>query len=254
MEKKINILLTNDDGIFYEGIIALYQALIKEENFNVFVLAPEFEQSGTSHRITLAKPLQLKEVDKYGIKGKSVNGSPADCIKLALHNIHKDEIDIVVSGINKGSNNGISVHYSGTVAAIVEAGFFKVAGIAISLYDFEDKKYEAAAEFLKDFLLTYGEDIIARKSLLNINIPNEVDYQKLPQFCKLGLGNYCGEYDFFRHLGRNFYWTSGPVKDIAKGRNDDDNYILQNEITITPLTIDLTDLEELKYWQNLNLN
>jgi len=224
-KKKFNILLTNDDGIFFEGLTALYNAL--KEDYNIFVVAPEQEQSGSSHKITISHPLKPKKINKFGIKGIKVDGTTTDCVKIALQNFHKDKIDLVLSGINKGSNNGISIHYSGTVSAVIEGAFYKVPGIAVSLFNYEDKKFDEAAHYLKGFLKENIAAIIERKSLLNINIPENVDFNR-----------------------NHYYWCGGPEKNVDLTREDDDRFILENEITITPLKVDLTDYEEMKFWQN----
>lgn len=247
-KKKLNILLTNDDGIFFEGLTALYNAF--KEDYNIFVVAPEQEQSGSSHKITISHPLKPKKINKFGIKGIKVDGTTADCVKIALQNFYKDKIDLVLSGINKGSNNGISIHYSGTVSAVIEGAFYKVPGIAVSLFNYEDKKFEEAAHYLKGFLKENIASIIERKSLLNINIPENADFNRPPKFCRMGLGNFNVDYVKYEYLGNHYYWCGGPEKNVDLTREDDDRFILENEITITPLKIDLTDYEEMKFWLN----
>ncbi|MBN1969426.1 MAG: 5'/3'-nucleotidase SurE [Candidatus Delongbacteria bacterium] len=244
---KYNILLTNDDGFDAKGIIELHDKL--KNDYNVYVLAPESEQSGFSHKITLDRPILLRNFHIGDYKGYKLNGTPCDCTKLALHNIYADKIDLVVSGINRGSNNGISVHYSGTVAAVKEAAFHNVPGVAISLYSYFDEKFDEAAIFLKRYLDQNIETIIKRKSTLNINIPERVDYNKDPVYCKLGLGNFTSPYLNFKHERRNFFFAGGPEKDIDLNDDNDDKNITDDRITITPLTIDMTNFEELKFWK-----
>ena len=245
---KLNILLTNDDGIFFEGIKELYYAL--REEFNIFVVAPSEEHSGTSHKITIHQPLLTNEVTEDDMKGISVNGTPVDCVKLALQNLYNGKIDLIVSGINKGSNNGISVHYSGTVAAIIEGAFFNIPGIAVSLFSYQDKKFKEAAQFIKQFIKENYEFMKENNSVLNINIPFESDFSKKPKYCRQGLGNFFQLYAEHNHLGKNYYFAGGPEKELDHDRDDDDRYILENEITITPLKIDLTDYDNLKLWRD----
>ncbi|MBN2790147.1 MAG: 5'/3'-nucleotidase SurE [Candidatus Delongbacteria bacterium] len=244
---KLNILLTNDDGIFFDGIKELYYAL--KDEFNIFIVAPSEEHSGTSHKITINQPLLIHKVADKDLKGISVNGTPVDCVKLALQNLYNGKIDLVVSGINKGSNNGISVHYSGTVAAIIEGAFFNIPGIAVSLYSYQDNKFKDAAVFVKDFIKKNFEFMKENSSILNINIPTEPDYSKPPIYCRQGLGNFFQLYAEHNHLGKNYFFAGGPEKELDYERDDDDRYILENEITITPLKIDLTDYEDLKKWR-----
>ncbi|NNE00403.1 MAG: 5'/3'-nucleotidase SurE, partial [Pirellulaceae bacterium] len=132
----MRILLCNDDGIFAPGLIALEQQL--RHLGEVFVVAPATEQSGVGHSITFLTPLTCKSIHREGRHwGWAVNGSPADCVKLAIGELFKDNpIDLVVSGINSGLNAGINVLYSGTVAAAIEGAFFGVTSVAVSLeYD-----------------------------------------------------------------------------------------------------------------------
>ena len=244
---KLNVLLTNDDGIFFEGIKELFFSL--KDEFNVFVVAPAEEHSGTSHKITIHQPLLTNKVTKDGMEGISVNGTPVDCVKLALQNLYNGKIDLIISGINKGSNNGISVHYSGTVAAIIEGAFFNIPGIAVSLYSYQDKKFKEAAQFIKQFIKNNYEFMKENSSVLNINIPSEPDFSKEPKFCRQGLGNFFQLYAEHNHLGKNYYFAGGPEKELDHERDDDDRYILENEVTITPLKIDLTDYDNLEKWK-----
>ncbi len=246
--RKFKILLTNDDGYTAEGIRALYKVL--KDEYDIYLVAPETEQSGFSHKITLKIPLHLQKISKSGCEGFKLNGTPTDCVKLALQNLYKGEIDLVLSGINRGSNNGISVHYSGTVAAIVEGKFYGKAGVAVSLFSYTDEKFDTAAEFIKKFLDKHIETIVERGSLLNINIPDLESYSfDNISYCNQGLCNFNGDYRFIEHLGRQFYWADGPEKEVDPKRFDDDSEILKNRITITPLKVDLTDYEELEYWK-----
>lgn len=252
MKKEITILLTNDDGFYADGILALYQEL--QKNYRVLMVAPESEQSGFSHKLTLKTPLHLTKVNKPDVTGMIINGTPVDCVKLALLNLYPDEIDLVISGINRGSNNGISVHYSGTVAAVIESAFYGIPGLAVSLFDYTDNKFKAAAEFIALFVKDNLETLMIKKSVLNINIPLSVDYNQKPVFCRMGKAVFSENYLNYNHLGRDFFWAGGPDKNVDKQGNDDDRYILENMITITPLQFDFTDYEELKYWQNASKN
>lgn len=252
MKKQITILLTNDDGFYADGILALYNEL--KDNYRVLMVAPESEKSGFSHKLTLKTPLHLSKINKPEATGVIINGTPVDCVKLALLNLYQNQIDLVISGINRGSNNGISVHYSGTVAAVIESAFYKIPGLAVSLYDYTDNKFNEAAKFINNFLKEHLNTIILKKSVLNINIPLEVDYTKKPVFCRMGQAVFSENYHNYNHLGRDFYWAGGPDKNIDTHGDDDDRFVLENMITVTPLQFDLTDYDGLKYWQNKNPN
>ncbi len=128
----MQILLTNDDGIFAPGLAALYKELVKMGD--VTVVAPADSRSGASHSITFSRPLVCNKVDINGqFTGFSIQGSPADCVKLAVMQLHEGPIDLLVAGINNGANAGINVYYSGTVAAAMEGAFLKIPAVAMSL-------------------------------------------------------------------------------------------------------------------------
>ncbi len=132
MEQKLNVLLTNDDGFYADGIRLLYEELIK--NFSVTVVAPEHEKSGVGHAFTFNNPLHYtKSLESDPIKGYIVNGSPADCVKFAISYLLPQKPDIVISGINNGENSGLSAFYSGTVAAAREGAFWNIPSFAFSV-------------------------------------------------------------------------------------------------------------------------
>ncbi len=147
----MNILLTNDDGVFAPGIAALYKELVKFGN--VTVVAPADSQSGASHSITFAEPLVCQPVELVGLfEGYSVCGSPADCVKLAYLQLHEGPIDLVVAGMNEGANVGISVYYSGTVAAAMEGAFLRIPSVAMSLAAEKDMDFQLGAKYCVDVL------------------------------------------------------------------------------------------------------
>jgi len=164
----MQILLTNDDGIFAPGLAAIYKELIKFGG--VTVVAPAESRSGTGHSVTLKKPLVCNKVDINGqFTGFSVQGSPADCVKLACMQLHDGPIDLLVAGINNGANAGINVYYSGTVAAAMEAVFLKIPAVALSLVAEEHMDFEKAADYCAKIL----KKLMPVKSgeVININIP-----------------------------------------------------------------------------------
>ncbi len=164
----MNILLTNDDGIFAPGLAAIYKELVKLGD--VTVVAPADSRSGTSHSVTFYGPLVCNKVDINGqFTGFSVQGSPADCVKLACMQICKQPIDLLVAGINNGANAGINIYYSGTVAAAMEGAFLKVPAVATSLVVDEKMDYEKAAEYCAKII----KKLLPLESgyVVNINIP-----------------------------------------------------------------------------------
>src|SRR4051794_30838544 len=169
----MRILLTNDDGIYAPGLRALRLELLKLGS--VTVVAPATEQSAAGHSVTLLNPLLVSEVfedDGKTFVGWAVEGRPADCMKLALLELLPDPPDVIVSGMNAGSNAGINVLYSGTVAAAIEAAFYRFTAIAVSLeYDKKIYDFPTAARYARQVV----EQILAKKpaagSLFNVNIP-----------------------------------------------------------------------------------
>jgi len=164
----MQILLTNDDGIFAPGLAAIYKELVKMGD--VAVVAPADSRSGASHSITYSRPLVCNKVDINGqFTGYSVQGSPADCVKLAVMQLHKGPIDLLVAGINNGANVGINVYYSGTVAAAMEGALLKIPAVAMSLASEEDMDFDKAAKYcvkiLKKLMPIDSGDVI------NINVP-----------------------------------------------------------------------------------
>ena len=164
----MQILLTNDDGIFAPGLAAIYKELVKLGD--VTVVAPADSRSGTSHSITVTQPLVCNKVDINGqFTGFSVQGSPADCVKLAVMQLHQGPIDLLVAGINNGANAGINVYYSGTVAAAIEGAFLKIPAVSMSLAAEEQMNFEKAARYCAKIL----KKLMPLKSgeVVNINIP-----------------------------------------------------------------------------------
>lgn len=165
----MHILLTNDDGIFAPGLAAIYKELVKIGD--VTVVAPAGSKSGASHSVTCNGPLVCNKVDINGqFTGYSIQGSPADCVKLACMELCKENpIDLVISGINNGANAGINIYYSGTVAAAMEGTFLKVPAVATSLVVDEKMDYEKAAEYCVKII----KKLLPIESgyVVNINIP-----------------------------------------------------------------------------------
>ncbi len=164
----MKILLTNDDGIFAPGLAAIYKELVRVGD--VMVVAPASSQSGASHSITYKEPLVCNKVDINGLfTGFSVQGSPADCVKLACMQLCEGPIDLLVAGINNGANAGINIYYSGTVAAAMEGAFLKIPAVAMSLASEEKMDFESAAEYCTKIL----EELMPLNSgeVINVNIP-----------------------------------------------------------------------------------
>ena len=233
----MHILLTNDDGIFAPGLAATYKHLIRIAE--VSVVAPAQPQSGASHSISLT-PLTCDKVDITGkFSGYSVEGSPVDCVKLAVTKLIAKPIDLVISGINHGANTGVHVHYSGTVGAAMEAAFCGIPAIALSAAFEPDLDLEKAAEYGVRVI----EQLIPLKSptVINVNIP--MLSKAKPKGVKIvphSVNSYEEAYmQSDDESGQIIYqYTSGRHRDKT---TTDTTAVLEGYITLTALHFDMTD-------------
>jgi len=247
------ILITNDDGIYAEGLIALKTAL--DPLGDTHVVAPDRPRSACGHSITLHKPLRLNKVRlSDGSHGFSTNGTPSDCVLLAVLDVMKDGIDLVVSGINRGPNVGCDLTYSGTVSAAMEAVIMGIPAVAISVAsDAEDVSFVYAAEFsahLARIILDHG---LPPDTLLNVNVPN-VPASRIRgiEITRQGRRRYSGRIEKRTDPGgRAYYWLGGDtaLDDLEEGT--DVKAIADDKVSVTPVHLDLTGypaLEDLRTW------
>jgi len=250
----MHILLTNDDGVFAPGLRALHKELMCLGD--VTVVAPALEQSGVAHTVTLLTPLVVKQVDEEdgSTLGWMVEGSPADSVKLAICELMARPPDLIISGINSGSNAGINVLYSGTVAAAIEGSFFKITSIAVSLELSEHFDFPYAAKQA----IRVIEKILAHKplngSLFNVNLPaHSRGEPKGVRVVPMGLGRY-GE-GFERRQdprGRTYYWLTYNPPHHLRGPETDVSSLCEGYITVTPLHFDLTRhdlIDDISRWK-----
>lgn len=224
---------------------------------DVTVAAPLTEQSGVGHSITYLKPLMAREVfdDDGRLRGWAVEGSPADCVKLAICALLTDRPDLVVSGVNHGMNAGINVLYSGTVAAAIEGAFFGITSVAVSLEYHEAARFDIAAELAANVI----EQLLARKEatnqLYNLNVPTAaLDNPAEVRVVPMAVAPW-GE-DFQQRLdprGRPYYWANGLQPEPPIHEETDLSALRQGHITLTPLNFDLTDRAKLSEMQHWNL-
>lgn len=244
----MRILLSNDDGIFAPGLIALEQQL--RHLGEVFVVAPATEQSGVGHSITYLTPLTCKSIHRDGRHwGWAVNGSPADCVKLAIGELFKDNpIDLVVSGINSGLNAGINVLYSGTVAAAIEGAFFGVTSVAVSLEYDEDADYQTAAVIARNVVGGIVDQPQSNGRLFNLNIPTAAtDSPKDLKVVPMGLAQYGRTYEKRTDPnGRSYYWALWSEPNQPAPAEADVTALRQGNVTLTPLHFNLTELDLLE--------
>jgi len=238
------ILITNDDGIYAPGIAALREAMA--ELGTLFLIAPAHEQSAVGHAITLSEPLRVQEVHKDGrLFGHSVNGAPADCVKLAMFSLLDRKPDLVVSGVNLGENSGINALYSGTVAAAVEGAICGVPSIAVSLDVADIPDFENASRIARRI----ARQVLAREGqeqlVLNVNIPalpaDKIRGIKTTRQCLTGY-----EERYERRAdprGGTYYWLYGEVT-ISSDQADTDVAALRaGYVSVTPLQYDMTDYD-----------
>lgn len=238
----INILVSNDDGVNAPGIIALTDAL--KTFAKVLTVAPDRNCSGASNSLTLTNPLRINNLDNGYI---SVNGTPTDCVHLAIRQLCHLEPDIVVSGINAGANMGDDTLYSGTIAAAMEGRFLGLPAIAISLAGKKLLHYDSAAEYavrIVKSLLTYP---IESNQILNVNVPDlPLDQIKGIKVTRLGARHKAeGMVKTTDPAGKDIYWL-GPVGvEQDAGEGTDFGAIAAGFVSITPLTVDLTAYNQL---------
>jgi len=244
----LNILVTNDDGIQSEGLILLADAL--ESMGNVFVAAPDRERSAAGHSLSLHHPLRVDEVSKNRF---SIDGTPTDCVNLAVNGLLDVRPDIVVSGVNKGANMGDDITYSGTVSAAMEGTLLGIPSIAMSLTTKSDFIFETAVDVALKVARRVIEKGLPKDTLLNVNVPNitmdEVKGWKITRQGKRIYGDAVVEKVDPR--GRKYFWIGGDSLGFEHIEDSDFQAVSENYISLTPLHLDLTNyssMEELKPW------
>ncbi len=250
----MNILLTNDDGIYSEGIRVLFESLKKTGK--ITVVAPDSERSAVGHAITLSDPLRVKPVTRNNrFFGYSTTGTPADCVKLAIRAILKEKPDIVISGINLGPNVGYSILYSGTVSGATEGAILGIPSFAISLGTFENPDYSFAASFAKKMVkIIMNNNTLPQGTLLNINVPavnkKKIKGVKIVKQSKTAIKERFDKREDPRK--RTYYWLTGEVIESDGREGADIEALSSNYISITPIHCDMTNysfIENMKRWK-----
>lgn len=244
------ILLSNDDGVYSDGIQILANKFKKFGR--IIVVAPDREQSASSHSLTLHRPLRISKLKKNTY---AVSGTPTDCITLGVYEILKKKPDLIVSGINRGGNLGDDVHYSGTVSAAMEGAMMGVPAIAVSLVTRdENPRFNVAANFTNKLVQKVLKKGLPQGVVLNVNVPN-VPREKLKGYAYTTLGkrNY-GDIivEKIDPRGKSYYWIGGDEAGFEDIEGSDCNAILDRKISITPLTVRITHhpfLEKIRDWK-----
>ncbi|MCI0469873.1 MAG: 5'/3'-nucleotidase SurE [Nitrospirae bacterium] len=243
MQKPL-ILVTNDDGIHSHGITALFNAM--KEVGTAYIVAPDRERSAVGHALTLHRPLRVEELSENVF---SVNGTPTDCVALAVNKLLPRKPDLVASGINKGANLGDDITYSGTVSAAIEGTILNVPSFAISLVGEKPFRFETASEFAIIVAKYILNKSLHYDTLLNVNVPNiERGLVKGIKLTKQGKRIYDNAIlEILSPWGDKHYWIGGGTPYWEHGENMDIQTVMDGYVSITPIHLDLTNYEALKY-------
>jgi len=249
--KKQHILITNDDGINAEGINHLTEML--SDSYRLTIVAPEYPQSGKSHSITTDRGLRIDKKEQFnGHMRYSVHGTPADCVKIALQCIIEDLPDMVISGINDGTNTGNSAFYSGTVGAALEGSFFGIPSIALSLCTEQgkEKNFRNADLLLTNLIDNTLNSFKGKGICFNVNIPNVLTVKGI-KYCRQTKWAWKERFEKTTDENNNeSFWLKGDYINEEPDSNDTDEWAVKNNyIAVVPLSTDLTcfrTLEKMK--------
>ncbi|MDA8854610.1 5'/3'-nucleotidase SurE [Candidatus Pseudothioglobus singularis] len=237
----MRILISNDDGYKADGIIQLAKSL--SEIAEVIVVAPSENKSAASSSLTLGKPLKPILIEKNVY---SIDGTPSDCVHLALCGFIKDSIDLVVTGINFGANLGDDVIYSGTVAGAIEGRFLGLPSIAMSLASWECKHFDTAGKIAKLLVAQIDQSPLAYNTIINVNVP-DVPITEINGIKSTRLGNRHKSEPSIQDLkDPSLYWIGENGKEADNGDGTDFHAVSNNFVSVTPLQIDLTKYPEIK--------
>lgn len=244
------ILVVNDDGITAPGIKALLS--VASEFGEAVVVAPDKPQSGMGHAITMNTTLHVKQTEVDGNLAYACSGTPVDCVKIAVNKLLKRKPDLIVSGINHGSNSSINVIYSGTMSAAVEGALEHIPSIGFSLLNHSiDANFDAAKHYAKKIIGAILKQDINGQYCLNVNIPYlEADLIRGVKVCRQAKGNWQEDYDERQDpMGRTYYWLTGEFIIDDDGEDTDEWALANGYISVVPVQPDITNYPLLK---NLN--
>lgn len=249
----MKILLTNDDGIDSAGLSALADEIRKIAE--VVIVAPDTEKSAVGHAVTVSYPLRVKEYIKDGsFFGYAVDGTPADCVKLAIKVILDKKPDLIISGINLGTNTGTHIIYSGTVSAATEGTILGIPSFAISLATYVNPDFSYSAEFAGKLSLIIKEKGLPKGVLLNVNVPAVPREQiKGTVLTIQGETNFVGAIEKrIDPRGRVYYWLTPEIEEFSGNPKYDTVAVQDKKVSITPIHYDMTSrngLKELAQWE-----
>lgn len=236
----MKILVSNDDGVFAEGIAVLAKEL--ETVASVDVVAPDRNRSGASNSLTLTHPLRIKKTHAGSL---SVEGTPTDCVHLGVTGYLDPEPDMVVSGINDGANLGDDILYSGTVAAAMEGRYLGLPAIAVSLVGDNVRHYETAAVVARELVLMLQKNPLPKQTILNVNVP-DIPLSEMKGIEVTRLGTRHSAEPLIKQIdprGHTIYWIGPPGPEGDCGEGTDFSAVKRGYVSVTPLQIDMTHYE-----------
>jgi 5'-nucleotidase len=255
--KKPVILVTNDDGLEAKGLKALIEVM--KPLGKVVVVAPSAPQSGMSHAITVRVPLRLTKVtEEHDLSVYKCYGTPVDCVKMALNSLLPQKPNLLVSGINHGSNASASVFYSGTIGAALEGCINEISSIGFSLLNLShDADFTTAKHYADLITRKVLENGLPKSICLNVNIP-DTEKQNIAgiKICRQNKGYWQEKFDKRTDpMGKHYYWLTGYFHNTEPHATDTDEWALNHQyISIVPLHIDLTSYETLDKMKQWNFN
>lgn len=246
----MKILLSNDDGVFAEGLACLHRHISAKHE--VTVIAPDRNCSGASNALSLMQPLRITAMESGFY---AVNGTPSDCVHLGVNQFLKEDPQLVISGINHGPNLGDDVIYSGTVAAATEGRYMGLPAIAVSLASKQGKHFDTAAKVVVDLVDRLSTHPLAADQILNVNVP-DVPFEALTGYKVTRQGRRHRAESMVKDkdaFGRDIYWY-GPVgTEQDAGEGTDFDAIANHYVSVTPLSVDMTayqSLDDMRHWIN----
>lgn len=250
----MDILITNDDGIYAAGLRAIYRALVNRGHA-VHAVAPVSEQSGVGHSLTCFTPLRVKNIDDGSFQGTAVHGTPTDCVKLALASLLPRRPDLVISGINLGQNVGPDIFYSGTIGAAAEAAHDGLPTLALSVASREGKFIDEVAAHAVDLAERIDWERIPKQRALSVNYPDQhPEKTKGLRVCPQSPAVWGNAYEERRTGGgMPYWWLVGRIDEQTLGENTDKTFLNAGYITMTPLKFEYTDMESLDLLRDMGL-
>lgn len=235
------ILLSNDDGVQAKGLNELIKMLAPFAD--LLVMAPDGPRSGAACAISSNMPLSYKIVrDEPGLKVCTCNGTPVDCVKLALEVFSERKPDLLVSGINHGDNSSVNVHYSGTMGVVLEGCMKDIPSIGFSLCNFDaDADFSPLTQYIQSIVRRVVETGLPDRVCLNVNFPDSPSFQGV-RICRMSRGLWTGEWFKMHHpRGRDYYWLTGEFCNTEPESTDTDSWALAHGyVSVTPIQVDMT--------------